>query len=567
MSRFHIQPDWHLCLLAASLPLAAATSTHLSHNAFWVFDPATNAEYVVTLRLIDGAVEGTVTPKPPGSADGKPPTVPNVELLLSTNAAGSVSPAVRISEGASVGVHALFISPLLCKRGGGHAEVQAGRERTIFTKACATSLDLGARRCATGYADGSLRVWSLPVSFIGESDDEDAATAADAGSTPLTNSNAAVSKGKPHLGDGTILSIDAHLSDICGVHWFPSDKVLLTCSGDLSLKVWDASTGFCGATLSGSGAGVTGCGMVGRGRSLVSASRDGVVCVWEVPSKSQVEAWDIGAPINAMALIAPGSGASGHAAAGTSEQYSQYVAVVACDDGTVRAQPLMTDTTAVVTRVANSDLVPSPGYTTGPKCLSVACAGNRYAFVGASDALLSVFSVTATEATTANVATTDTAVTDDLATSSARHVSTPLLSAATAVVTALAVSSLTLACVSQVLVDTNGADILAVDVCALPTAGTYVGVAACADGSVHLFVYVEGGAVRICAELSGADCDAVRAVSLRLVDSLALSGVGIGSGDSSSNSISGFDVVVAAACNDGVTRLYRTPLSVLLPST
>jgi proteasomal ATPase-associated factor 1 len=63
--------------------------------------------------------------------------------------------------------------------------------------------------------------------------------------------------------------LQGHIGEVSVTKWFPSGKVVLTGAQDLQLKIWDAMTGQCAATLKGHAGAITDAVMIDRGRNLI----------------------------------------------------------------------------------------------------------------------------------------------------------------------------------------------------------------------------------------------------------------------------------------------------------
>ncbi|KAL0219009.1 hypothetical protein P9112_004662 [Eukaryota sp. TZLM1-RC] len=75
---------------------------------------------------------------------------------------------------------------------------------------------------------------------------------------------------------------EGHVGDINHCCLFPSKKVLLSCSSDLSIRIWDLFTGRCARTLNPHRSSIRKVLPVRVGREVVSLERLGMVCVTEV---------------------------------------------------------------------------------------------------------------------------------------------------------------------------------------------------------------------------------------------------------------------------------------------
>ncbi|XP_078485958.1 proteasomal ATPase-associated factor 1-like isoform X2 [Ciona intestinalis] len=80
-----------------------------------------------------------------------------------------------------------------------------------------------------------------------------------------------------------------HVGEVNCCNFFPSGMVVMSGGMDTQVKVWSAEDGTCARTLNGSHkCGILSLAGVGRGRNIVSASRDGSLKLWECSSASCV---------------------------------------------------------------------------------------------------------------------------------------------------------------------------------------------------------------------------------------------------------------------------------------
>ena len=75
-----------------------------------------------------------------------------------------------------------------------------------------------------------------------------------------------------------------HSSDITAAKFFPSSEVILSSSSDMQLKILSVEDGSNPRTLIGHTASVTGSAILGRGRNVLSSSKDGTLRLWECGS-------------------------------------------------------------------------------------------------------------------------------------------------------------------------------------------------------------------------------------------------------------------------------------------
>lgn len=71
-----------------------------------------------------------------------------------------------------------------------------------------------------------------------------------------------------HTG-ASVAKMPGHVMDVTACRFFPSGKVVLSGSSDLSLKIWSAEDGHCAAELRGHSSGVSGLAIVERGRNVI----------------------------------------------------------------------------------------------------------------------------------------------------------------------------------------------------------------------------------------------------------------------------------------------------------
>jgi WD40 repeat protein len=70
--------------------------------------------------------------------------------------------------------------------------------------------------------------------------------------------------------------------------WSPDGQRILSASWDKTLRIWDARSGHCLATLSGHQAPVMGCAWSPDGQRILSASYDGTLALWDAETATQI---------------------------------------------------------------------------------------------------------------------------------------------------------------------------------------------------------------------------------------------------------------------------------------
>jgi WD40 repeat protein len=101
---------------------------------------------------------------------------------------------------------------------------------------------------------------------------------------PLPATSRLAAKDLPRLAELGIEIRGGHAGWVRGCAWSPDGCSIVSASTDNSLRVWDAASGRCNLTLQGHSGPVLGCAWSPDGRSIVSASFDGTMRVWVAAS-------------------------------------------------------------------------------------------------------------------------------------------------------------------------------------------------------------------------------------------------------------------------------------------
>ncbi|CBQ72479.1 conserved hypothetical protein [Sporisorium reilianum SRZ2] len=111
-----------------------------------------------------------------------------------------------------------------------------------------------------------------------------------------------VNSTKSRLGKKTALK--GHVGDVRFVKFFPSNRVVLSTSSDLTCRIWDPFTGDNPRTLEGHKRAVLTAGIIGRGKNVLTAGADGSIRLWDVAAPKQIRLMgsDRYSAVNCLAL-------------------------------------------------------------------------------------------------------------------------------------------------------------------------------------------------------------------------------------------------------------------------
>lgn len=107
--------------------------------------------------------------------------------------------------------------------------------------------------------------------------------------------------------------MSGHLLDVNSARFIADGGAVLSASSDMSVRIWSASTGHCGAVLRGHTGGVLTAVPLGHGRTVVSGGRDCAIRSWEVATAKPVGAWHVGGTVRAAEQLGASTGASARA--------------------------------------------------------------------------------------------------------------------------------------------------------------------------------------------------------------------------------------------------------------
>lgn len=109
---------------------------------------------------------------------------------------------------------------------------------------------------------------------------------------------------------GKKTALKGHVGDIRFAQFFPSNRVVLSTSSDLTCRIWDPFTGDNPRTLEGHKRAVLSAGVIGRGRTLLTAGADGSVRLWDVAAPKQLRLMgsDRYSAVHCLSMDRPGAG-------------------------------------------------------------------------------------------------------------------------------------------------------------------------------------------------------------------------------------------------------------------
>eukprot|EP00958_Prasinococcus_capsulatus_P015250 scaffold1626_cov372-Prasinococcus_capsulatus_cf.AAC.4 len=99
--------------------------------------------------------------------------------------------------------------------------------------------------------------------------------------------------------------LQEHTEPLSFVAWSPDDSLLLTCSNDTSVKLWDTHTGVCKRTYSRHVEFVTSCAWLPDGERFVTGGMDKNMYMWNTKGE-ELECWE-GSRINDLAISDDGA--------------------------------------------------------------------------------------------------------------------------------------------------------------------------------------------------------------------------------------------------------------------
>lgn len=89
----------------------------------------------------------------------------------------------------------------------------------------------------------------------------------------------------------TLRILGGHIMDVYRCMYFPSGMVILSGGMDMKIKIWAVDSGKCALTLTGHTQAITGLGIIGVGREILSCSNDGTARMWRCSDSKTLLIW------------------------------------------------------------------------------------------------------------------------------------------------------------------------------------------------------------------------------------------------------------------------------------
>ncbi len=127
-----------------------------------------------------------------------------------------------------------------------------------------------------------------------------------------------------------------NIISLAGLTYADRYQVVLTCSSDLSIRVFSAKDGSNPRTLRGHTKAITSLHIIAIGRQVLSAGKDGTIRLWDVSTGKEIRKWEVEKRLAIEGLVVIEDERGKLAIAKEDEE---RVIVVACQDGHLAALP------------------------------------------------------------------------------------------------------------------------------------------------------------------------------------------------------------------------------------
>lgn len=161
--------------------------------------------------------------------------------------------------------------------------------------------DLLPRKILHKLEGHSDEVWFVQFSHDGEY----LSSASKDGSAIIWKSRALLA-GECETSNAMLHKLEGHSLTICFLSWSPTDKYLLSCGEDHTLRLWDVKSGRCVRVFDRHVGQITACAWMPHGRSFVSGAHDSTIYEWNVDSGECIASYAATARVNDVSISKDG---------------------------------------------------------------------------------------------------------------------------------------------------------------------------------------------------------------------------------------------------------------------
>ncbi|KIJ11919.1 hypothetical protein PAXINDRAFT_83737 [Paxillus involutus ATCC 200175] len=89
-----------------------------------------------------------------------------------------------------------------------------------------------------------------------------------------------------------LVTMSGHEDAVLGIAYLPGRKQVVTCSGDGTIRIWDAESGEQEGTSMEHGGWIEGIAMTRDGKRILACSQENEMRVWDVETHELIEEWE-----------------------------------------------------------------------------------------------------------------------------------------------------------------------------------------------------------------------------------------------------------------------------------